>query len=518
MTGFSTKAICILFTAIMIWTLFLLVGFHETADVYTSRHFFMEDGGFLIIGCAVVYLLYRWNKRSGTRIEALLQKHHRILLILSLAVLLAWQLYACFGGYFSTGWDAQVIRETVLYEVNGDYEAIKNWYFSAFSNNIFLVWIYTQIVTLVDRTFGIGLEYSMVAFQCLLDVCTVYLTYRIAFDLFHSYRAAWLTYVVAYLFVGLSPWFIIVYSDATGIVLPVLLIRLYQKGQYQTTKGRSLTLFAILGFFAMAGFYLKPQIFITAIAMVLVSISTLVSKNKNTFQITLRKLGAGILGAVLFLGIYHSLIVPSLHFNIDKERAISWPHFLMMGLNDTTDGVYFTDDVVYSTQFATRKERNAADLEVARQRISDYGFSGMVRHLSRKEIVNYGDGTFAWGVEGSFFGEIPSWANNRVSPLMHEILFPEGKLFMTVTSCQQLFWITILAMCMFAAKTKKKEAVEPHQENVENVIFLSLIGLTLFELIFEARARYLFCYAPVFVLTAVLGVRNLFYCVQAKES
>ena len=72
----------------------------------------------------------------------------------------------------------------------------------------------------------------------------------------------------------------------------------------------------------------------------------------------------------MFLGIYHLLIVPSLHFNVDKERAISWPHYLMMGLNDSTDGVYFGDDAVYSTQFATRKERNAADLEVAIQRVS----------------------------------------------------------------------------------------------------------------------------------------------------
>ena len=141
----------------------------------------------------------------------------------------------------------------------------------------------------------------------------------------------------------------------------------------------------------------------------------------------------------------------------------------------------------------------------------------MVRHLLRKEIVNYGDGTFAWGVEGGFFGDIPFWANNRISPLMHESLFPEGKLFMTVISCQQLIWITILAMCIFAAKTKKKDAVESHQENIENVIFLSLIVLTLFEFIFEARARYLFCYEPVFVLTAVLGARNLVHCVQAKE-
>lgn len=101
---------------------------------------------------------------------------------------------------------------------------------------------------LVDRKIGIGREYSMVAFQCLLDVCTVYLTYRIAFDLFHSYRAAWLTYAVAYLFVGLSPWFIIVYSDATGIVLPVFLIRLYQKGLHQTSNGKSMTISALICF------------------------------------------------------------------------------------------------------------------------------------------------------------------------------------------------------------------------------------------------------------------------------
>lgn len=516
MNRFLTKALRILFMVMMIWTVFLLVGFHEIANVYTSRHFFMEDGGFLIIGCAVVYLLYRWNKRAGARIEAFLQKHHRILLILSLAVLLAWQLYACFGGYFSTGWDAQILRETILYEVKGDYEAINNWYFPTFPNNIFLVWIYTQIVTIVDRTFGIGREYSMVAIQCLLDVCTVYLTYRIAFDIFHSYRASWLTYAVAYLFVGLSPWFIIVYSDATGIILPVFLIRLYQIGisSDSHSKRKSLVLFLMLGFFAMAGYYLKPQIFITAIAMALVSIPSLFTKRK-TFRRTLRNLGAGILGAVMFLGIYHLLIVPSLHFNVDKERAISWPHYLMMGLNDSTDGVYFGDDAVYSTQFATRKERNAADLEVTRQRVSEYGFSGMVRHLSRKEIVNYGDGTFAWGVEGGFFGDIPSWANNRLSPLMHEILFPEGKLFMIVTSCQQLIWITILAMCMFAAKRKDDDELDERQEQVENVIFLALIGLTLFELLFEARARYLFCYAPLFVLTSILGVRKLFHFLNA---
>jgi len=282
MNRFFDKAIRISFTALMVWTLILLLSFYDIAHAYCYRQFLMQDGGLLIIGGCLLIFLYVCNRGYGEKIEAFLEHHHRLLLSITLAALLIWQLYASFGGYFSTGWDARVIRETVFHEVRGNYEEINHLYFSRYQNNALLVWLYKQIVTAVDRTIGIGLEYSMVAFQCLLDVITVYLTYRIALDLFHSYRAAWLTYFIAYIFVGLSPWFIIVYSDATGIVLPVFLIRLYQKGMHQTSNGKSLGLFALLGFFAMAGFYLKPQIFITAIAMVLLSIPRFFTKSKKT--------------------------------------------------------------------------------------------------------------------------------------------------------------------------------------------------------------------------------------------
>lgn len=39
---------------------------------------------------------------------------------------------------------------------------------------------------------------------------------------------------------------------------------------------------------------------------------------------------------------------------------------------------------------------------------------------------------------------------------------------------------------------------------------LSLIGVTLFVLIFEARARYLFIYAPFYVIAAVSGFYKLY--------
>ena len=37
----------------------------------------------------------------------------------------------------------------------------------------------------------------------------------------------------------------------------------------------------------------------------------------------------------------------------------------------------------------------------------------------------------------------------------------------------------------------------------------AILGLTLFELLFEARARYLFGYAPVYVMLAGVGLAGL---------
>ena len=48
-------------------------------------------------------------------------------------------------------------------------------------------------------------------------------------------------------------------------------------------------------------------------------------------------------------------------------------------------------------------------------------------------------------------------------------------------------------------------------------IILSLIGLTLFELLFEARARYLYIYSPVYVIAAVYGIRDLDYRLRKKD-
>ena len=41
------------------------------------------------------------------------------------------------------------------------------------------------------------------------------------------------------------------------------------------------------------------------------------------------------------------------------------------------------------------------------------------------------------------------------------------------------------------------------------IVMLAIIGLTIFELIFETRARYLYTYVPLYIILAAAGVQKI---------
>ena len=46
------------------------------------------------------------------------------------------------------------------------------------------------------------------------------------------------------------------------------------------------------------------------------------------------------------------------------------------------------------------------------------------------------------------------------------------------------------------------------------VLMMSLVGLTIFEMLFEARARYLYIYAPIFITLSIIGLKNIKFQIQ----
>ena len=505
------RGIILIYVSLSLRTLFLVFGMQRILNVTHSKDFPLENAGFFMIGVAGIILLFRINDCYGKRIELFLQKKHRLILLVSLGGLLVWQLYSCYGGYFLSEWDAGVIRETVRIQFNREYAYLDNGYFSWWPNNMFLVWIFTTVLRFATSVGYSNWKFSLVVFQCVIDVVSIWLVYRVTIELTKNQRVAFLTYAVAFLFVGVSPWFIVAYSDATGIALPILIIRLYQLSM-DSEKRVAKTLWSIaLGFVSVAGYFIKPQILIAFIAVVLTEICCLIGgKYKRRLVDFSTKAMCYAAGMITFVMLYNNLILPELHFQINSDTTFGWQYYFMMGLNASVDGAWSADDYNFTQAYPTNAERNEANLQEAKRRIKEMGIGGLFQHLCRKQLVNYGDGTFAWNVEGKSFAGDPEWAQNRISSFIRSLIKPEGENYIWFISSKQLIWVMVLFFLLFVFAYPRGTLTYSGDKSIM-VMVMSVIGLTVFELLFEARARYLFCYAPLYVILSGWGLRNV-YC------
>ena len=126
-------------------------------------------------------------------------------------------------------------------------------------------------------------------------------------------------------------------------------------------------------------------------------------------------------------------------------------------------------------------------------------------HLRNKQLVNYADGTFSYGIDGNFFagrssGPGPAVSGNILTPFFDSFILPEGRYFGLMCAGRQGLWLTILIFCTLSGLY---HILWPDDTSYGVfIIQITLIGLTLFELLFEAKARYLFVYVPFFILAS----------------
>ena len=73
----------------------------------------------------------------------------------------------------------------------------------------------------------------------------------------------------------------------------------------------------------------------------------------------------------------------------------------------------------------------------------------------------------------------------------------------------QMIWLTCLGLGILGVCYKNQKE--------KSVLMLSVIGLTIFELLFEARSRYLYAYVPLYILLAIYGVALLLNRAEKKK-
>ncbi|MCM1540433.1 MAG: glycosyltransferase family 39 protein [Blautia sp.] len=445
----------------------------------------------LLAGAVIaLFLLYLLIGRLQDRLAAMFGKGYAATAVLFLA-----ELYWTCNAYFRTGWDAGDCMMPSAIELSYGLPVSNAAYFSMCPNNIVLLWIQSRVLKIGWRFSildgGTG-DMSLVVFNCLISVIAGLLVYRIV-DKLIDRRTALFAWVVYALYMGLCPWLLISYSDSVALLFPVLVVWLY------LGKDRKPWLkWFLIGFFGFGAYYVKPQACIVLIAVILVELlEAFHARNKNWKAFFLKGIAIG-LAALTAYGI-QLLIVRDTGLEPEEGRAFGIAHFLMMGLNEETNGSYWQNDPIFSYDIADPKERSRANLQVAGQRVRDYGFTGMIRHLAKKQMVNFGDGAFAWGDEGGFWAAVYDRRNNYMSGMIRSLYYEfEESNFHVMETYMQFFWVW--ALCFMSVAALKKR-----HTRVEDICMLSVVGLILFQLLFEARARYIYCYAPLMLVLAAVG-------------
>lgn len=462
---------------------------------------------YLLLG-VFLWLTARWAERLCPRkVKEILFQYTGKLLFWATLLLACFLVYLVYNYYFLTGWDSFTLLETSRGLAGGrvygpeDYES---YYFSTYPNNFFMLAVCSVIIKL-ESWFGIldvgkGVM-GVLTVQCVLSALSAYLVFKIAYSYKKSLKTAWEAWFMYVLIVGVSPWISIPYSDGMGLIFPVLVLYLYtslENGKYVKTK---LFFMAAAG---IVGYKIKPQLIIILLALFIVAVLRWITVHKDYF-VRQRKNFAAFLAGMLFSFFAIQVVTGLVPIAVNDKETFGPAHYIMMGLNKGTNGGYWEEDVQF-THNQKKEGRTKANLEVISQRMKEYGPGGLMEHLVKKTLNNYGDGTWAWGAEGGFYEELYEDKNNGVSPVIKSIYYHGGNHFYFFTGYSQAMWLMLLTGCFLAFVFRKKIK----EKDICLILMLSILGLTIFELIFESRARYLFCYVPIYILLAQMGMEQFF--------
>lgn len=501
-----SSIINIIFTLIIGTIGIIVIFFHSSINFTCKRNFDMSNIQIALIYICFVLIfvnIYAISQRKKYKLKVNIGDKQMVILT---CLLFVCQVYYSVNIYFKTGWDVNVVWESA--QLLASTGSIVDWYSGyllQYPNNTLLTVFFAAIIY-INQKIGIfslnNVIYLVIVLQCIISSIVCFLTYKIVSELKSKNWgfASWILYVML---LGFSPWLVIPYSDSVGLFFPTVVLYLYMI--IEKKNNHKWIINFLIMFISYIGYKIKPQTFVLFIAIVIVSVITFILNIKNAnyklvFRNTIVPMFAGlILGFIMVSFAYKSTDI-----NFNKDRQVGMTHYLMLGLNNETDGVYSASDVAYSMQFDTYDERCKGNLSMIKKRLKEYGASGLALHLVKKTLVNFSDGTYSWGAEGEFYSETYADINSVVAPYLKSLVYNDGSRFHISSSIYQMIWIGILISMLGCSIGRKKEKID-----VITVMMLGIIGITAFVMLFEARARYLYTFVPLYIMLAVLSFSNI---------
>ena len=421
------------------------------------------------------------------------------------------QIFVCYNIYFSSGWDVANVLGAANCMVNGDAEGLELYetYFSRYPNNLAITYIYALILRVAKIFVPEFAVFSLIVLNCVINSMTILLVYKTT-KFFGSKRIAFFATNLVVILVGLSPWVVICYTDSLSLFVPILSFYLYgRRFNNESNNSRFIYRLAAVAI-ATFGYCIKPQCAIVLIAIVLIE-SVYMYKELSEKNIK-KMVSIGVVVVCTLMCTRGTIALGNkvTNFDLDNNKKFGIIHFLNMSVNEKTQGGYCQEDVEVSSGCNNVKERNRVNLNSFNNRIKKMGFVGIINHLKKKSLMTYNDGSFAWGAEGEFYINISNY-NTKISKTLKGLCYDTSCNYKYLSSVQQFVWIVVLILaflsCFVEKNFKRRKGLA--------ILWLSMLGLIIYEIFFEARARYLYIYVPLLCVIASVGTGVL--CSFIKE-
>ena len=302
--------------------------------------------------------------------------------------------------------------------------------------------------------------------------------------------------------VGCSPYFLMPYSDGTALIIPIALIWLYDRTGRFRTAGQ-VAVMALIGLLGALGYLIKPQSCIPLIAVAMCEVAALVRGGLPRGRFAGR-IAAALLAVTVMLVPVRGAIMEGLKIDADSQRELGVAHFLNMGLSDRTDGVFDEADEYDALQIEDKGERARASIASAIARVRAFGPAGLAKHALKKALTNFADGGFAWGLD---FARNDLPPKNELSSVIRGVVYHDGETYRYLHTFEQLVWLLVLMVSPFAVLILR--GTQQEEKRTLCAMLLSVVGIVCFNMLFEARARYVYVMVPIMLSLWALALSSL---------
>ena len=468
------------------------------------------------LAAAATVLILMTGLYLGLRKAAPLLGRHRILAGIGAAavwiLLFAGQVRLAYAVRLPADWDAYAVYSSAAGLAEGTQTEIDPGYFSLNPNNILITLLLSAYFRLAVFLGVTDLEMAAAVLNAVVLFIGIALTYAAARILGGRTLASFTRLPLA-IFVLLSPWLGVVYSDTVGLVFPVLILFLLLAAGRARSMAIRIPLWILAGAAGAVGYGIKPTVLICLLAAALTAVCSPALRRRRPGALVV-VLGFAVVAGSFFTG--HRLITvfeqqtPAIGFDVEDNPAAMPPtHFLKVGAQSFAGphglyyGCYNEADYLGTVTVTDPEEKFRQGLDAYQERVSAMGPGGYLSFLNHKLLWVTGDGSFfSWG-EGRLTGDnfVSTEPGDRA---IQDFFGNDRPGFPWLLSLWQGTWFLVLALVAVPLVLRSPNLMRPEV----TALRIALLGLLLFLMLSEGRARFLYLYVPYFILLASLSFQT----------